>query len=203
MDRISIAKKIIHYRKLKGITQETLSEETGLNVRTIQRIESGEVNPRLYTLKSIAGPLGVTLEDLLPEPTQHELNQIAILHITPVGFFLFPVIGNILFPFIFWMLKREEVNGIDKHGKDILNTQITYSIVAGIIIGFQTILTFIPMLFPGSQFSQKFFMHFPIYLVTGMILSAIVFGIFPAINAIRVYNGKEPLKPLLKINFFK
>ena len=41
MDKTAIAKKIIHYRKLKGMTQEALSELTGLNVRTIQRIESG------------------------------------------------------------------------------------------------------------------------------------------------------------------
>lgn len=119
MDKSSIARKIIHFRKLKGITQETLAEITGLNVRTIQRIESGEVDPRLYTLKSIADALGVNMEELLPEPTQHELNQLAILHITPVGFFFFPVIGNVLLPFIFWMLKREEINGINKHGKDI------------------------------------------------------------------------------------
>ena len=131
MDKTAIAKKIIHYRKLKGITQEALSELTGLNVRTIQRIESGEVDPRLYTLKSIADALSVSLEELLPEPTQHELNQIAVLHITPAGFFLFPVVGNVLLPFIFWMLKREEINGINRHGKDILNGQLTYSIVIG------------------------------------------------------------------------
>lgn len=203
MDKTSIAKKIIHYRKLKGITQETLSEATGLNVRTIQRIESGEVDPRLYTLKSIADALGVNLEELLPEPTQHELNQIAILHITPAGFFLFPVIGNVMLPFIFWMMKREEVNGINKHGKDILNGQLTYSIIVGIILGAQTALSLIPMFFPGNQFPPKYFAHFPIYLVIGMILSAIIFGIFPAINAIRVYNGKEAWRYPFKINFFK
>jgi len=203
MDKRSIAKKIIHYRKLKGITQETLSEATGLNVRTIQRIESGEVDPRLYTLKSIADALDVNLEELLPEPTQHELNQIAILHITPAGFFLFPVIGNVMLPFIFWMLKREEVNGINKHGKDILNSQLTYSIIVSIILGTQTAISLSAMFFPGSQFPPKFFMHFPIYMVIGMILSAIVFGIFPAINAIRVYNGKEAWRYPFKINFFK
>ena len=98
MEKSSISKKIIHFRKLRGITQETLAEATGLNVRTIQRIEAGEVDPRLFTIKSIAEALGVDIEELLPEPTQYELNQAAILHITPVGFFLFPVIGNVLVP---------------------------------------------------------------------------------------------------------
>ena len=204
MDKSSIAKKIIHYRKLKGITQETLAEATGLNVRTIQRIEAGEVDPRLYTLKSIADALDVSMEELLPEPTQHELNQIAILHITPLGFFLFPVMGNVLLPFIFWMLKREEVNGINKHGKDILNGQLTYSLVLGVLIVLFLVFAFLPALFPGSHaVSYRFFMYFPIYIIAGMLLSVIIFGIFPAVNAYRVYSGKQAWKYPLKVNFFR
>ncbi len=203
MDKTSIAKKIIHFRKLKGITQETLAEITGLNVRTIQRIESGEVDPRLYTLKSIAEALGVNLEELLPEPTQHELNQLAILHITPAGFFLFPVIGNVLLPFIFWMLKREEVNGINKHGKDILNGQLTYSIVISFLFLAQMALILMPILRPGKHFPYEIYQHFPLYFIGGGLLCGVFFGIFPALNAIRVYNGKNPWKYPLKINFFK
>lgn len=204
MDKLSIAKKIIHHRKLKGVTQETLAELTGLNVRTIQRIEAGEVDPRLYTLKSIADALSVNLEELLPEPTQHELNQLAILHITPAGFFLFPVIGNILLPFIFWMMKREEINGINKHGKEILNGQLTYSIVAGIIFIMQMAVIFYPVVFPGKLlFAPEVFMYFPLYFIGIIALAVIVFGIFPAVNAFRVYHGKEPWRYPLKIRFFK
>ena len=204
MDKTSIAKKIIHFRKLKGITQEILAETTGLNVHTIQRIEAGEVDPRLYTLKSIADALGVNLEELLPEPTQHELNQLAILHITPAGFFLFPVIGNVLLPFIFWMLKREEINGINKHGKDILNGQLTYSIVISLLFIVQIILVLIPVTLPGRQVvSLEVFKYFPFYAFGGMFLSVAIFGIFPALNAMRVYHGKSPWRYPLKINFFK
>ena len=203
MDKTSIAKKIIHFRKLKGITQENLAEITGLNVRTIQRIESGEVDPRLYTLKSIADALGVNLEELLPEPTQHELNQLAILHITPAGFFLFPVIGNVLLPFIFWMLKREEINGINKHGKDIINGQLTYSIVISLFFFGQIALMLMPALLPGWHLPFELYKFFPLFIFGGMFLCAAVFGIFPALNAMRVYRGKNPWKYPLKINFFR
>ena len=203
MDKSSIARKIIHFRKLKGITQETLAEITGLNVRTIQRIESGEVDPRLYTLKSIADALGVNLEELLPEPTQHELNQLAILHITPLGFFLFPVIGNVLLPFIFWMLKREEINGINKHGKDILNGQLTYSIVMSILFFVQFLIMFLPLLLPTWHFSFEMYKLFPFYALGGVLVCAALFGIFPGLNAMRVYQGKDPWKYPLKITFFK
>jgi transcriptional regulator with XRE-family HTH domain len=203
MDKTLIAKKIIHFRKLKGVTQETLAEITGLNVRTIQRIESGEVDPRLYTLKSIADALGVNLEELLPEPTQHELNQLALLHITPAGFFLFPVIGNVLLPFIFWMLKREEINGINKHGKDILNGQLTYSIVISLLFGVHLTVMIMPAFVPGWHLPFEVLKFFALYAFGGMFLCAVVFGIFPALNAMRVYQRKNPWKYPLKINFFK
>jgi uncharacterized Tic20 family protein len=203
MDKIIIAKKIVHYRKLKGITQEALAELTGLNVRTVQRIEAGEVDPRLYTLKSIADALQVNLEELLPEPTQHELNQLAVLHITPVGFFLFPIVGNVLLPFIFWMLKREEINGINKHGKDILNGQLTYSILMSLLFGVQISIVVASMFSPGNPTLVNFTMNFPFLIVGWMIFSVIAFGIIPGINAIKVYNGKAPWKYPLKINFFK
>jgi uncharacterized Tic20 family protein len=204
MDKTAIAKKIIHFRKLRGITQEALSEVTGLNVRTIQRIESGEVDPRLYTLKSIADALDVNLEELLPEPTQHELNQIAVLHISPIAFFLFPIIGNVVAPFIFWMLKREDVNGINKHGKDILNGQLTYSIVAGALVALQIGILLVPAVFLGRfLIPMEFYMYLPFYFAINLIISMLMFGIFPALNALRVYRGKEAWKYPLKIKFFK
>jgi uncharacterized Tic20 family protein len=204
MDKTVIAKKIIYFRKLRGITQETLSEATGLNVRTIQRIESGEVDPRLYTLKSIADALDVNLEELLPEPTQHELNQIAALHITPIAFFFFPIIGNVIVPFIFWMLKREEVNGINKHGKDILNGQLTYSIVAGLLVAIQVGLFLVPAVFLGRfLLPMEVYAYLPFYFFIYLLISLLIFGIFPALNAMRVYRGKEAWKYPLKINFFK
>jgi uncharacterized Tic20 family protein len=204
MDKTAIAKKIVHFRKLKGITQESLAEVTGLNVRTIQRIESGEVDPRLYTLKSIADALDVNLEELLPEPTQHELNQIAALHVTPIAFFFFPIIGNVMVPFIFWMLKREDVNGINKHGKDILNGQLTYSIIVGLLLVIAIGLLMVPAIFLGRFILPlEFYRYIPVWFVIYLVISLVIFGIFPALNAMRVYKGKEAWRYPLKINFFK
>ncbi len=200
----AIGKKIIQFRKAKGLTQETLSELTGLNVRTIQRIESGEVDPRLHTLTTIAEALGVNLEELLPEPTQHELNQLAVLHATPIAFFFFPVIGNVLLPFMFWMMKREEVNGINKHGKEILNGQLTYSIIAA--LGFLTFMStmFLPLIAPGSEWPGMFLMNYIFWIwLAGATFSFVAFGLFPAINAFRVYRGLEAWRYPLKIRFFR
>lgn len=48
-----LGKKIANYRKAKGLTQEDLVEKCNLSVRTLQRIEAGEVTPRAYTVKLI------------------------------------------------------------------------------------------------------------------------------------------------------
>lgn len=51
-------------RKEKGMTQEELANATGISLRTIQRIESGKVKPRAYSLKKMAQALNVQFNDL-------------------------------------------------------------------------------------------------------------------------------------------
>ncbi|WP_297086225.1 helix-turn-helix domain-containing protein [uncultured Draconibacterium sp.] len=54
MQQPELGKKIAELRKLKGLTQEELVEKCKLNVRTLQRIEAGEVRPRAYTLNVLS-----------------------------------------------------------------------------------------------------------------------------------------------------
>ncbi len=56
--------KLQELRSSKGITQRELAEVSNVNLRTIQRIESGEVNPRSSTLKVLAKALGVSFNDM-------------------------------------------------------------------------------------------------------------------------------------------
>ena len=59
MKQPQLGQKILELRKQKGFTQEELVAQCNINVRTIQRIEAGEVNPRSYTVKIILEVLGV------------------------------------------------------------------------------------------------------------------------------------------------
>ncbi len=59
MKQPRLGKRISELRKAKGWTQEELVEKCNLNVRTIQRIEAGEVTPRSYTVKALFEALGV------------------------------------------------------------------------------------------------------------------------------------------------
>lgn len=53
MKQPELGKKILQLRQEKGFTQEELVEQCNISVRTIQRIEAGEVTPRSFTVKTI------------------------------------------------------------------------------------------------------------------------------------------------------
>ena len=53
MKQPELGKKIAILRTKKGLTQEELVNKCNINVRTIQRIETGEVTPRNSTIKII------------------------------------------------------------------------------------------------------------------------------------------------------
>lgn len=52
-------------RLSKGLTQKELSERSNISIRSIQRIENGELIPRSFTLKTLAGILELSFEEFL------------------------------------------------------------------------------------------------------------------------------------------
>ena len=51
MDILDFGKQLLKIRKARGLTQAEVAEKCNVTVRTIQRIESGAVNPRSSTIK--------------------------------------------------------------------------------------------------------------------------------------------------------
>ena len=64
MKQPELGKKISKLRTAKGLTQEELVEKCNISVRTIQRIEAGEVTPRSYTIKIILAALDYDLSKI-------------------------------------------------------------------------------------------------------------------------------------------
>ncbi|MFN4086909.1 MAG: helix-turn-helix domain-containing protein [Spirosomataceae bacterium] len=64
-------------RLKKGWTQQQVSEATGISLRTVQRIEKGEVNPSAYSLQKIGEALEVNLlenrSNETPSPTHYQI----------------------------------------------------------------------------------------------------------------------------------
>lgn len=90
-------------------------------------------------------------------------------------------IGGFIVPLVLWLTKKDEILGMDAHGKAILNFRISM---------FLYILICIPLiLFLGLG-------------ILGLITIGVFYLIFPIINAIRASNHEVPNYPL-SIKFIK
>jgi len=72
-NRTYLGIRIHDARKACNLTQQELSDETGVSIKMIQCIESGKVNPSFEILFPIVNRLGLTTSDLFSvEPDEHE-----------------------------------------------------------------------------------------------------------------------------------
>jgi transcriptional regulator with XRE-family HTH domain len=83
----SIGDRISETRKAKGLTQDKLAELSQVNLRTIQRIENNENEPRGKTLELICSVLDLNVEEILDKGTEEKRKDYGILIINV--FFLF------------------------------------------------------------------------------------------------------------------
>jgi transcriptional regulator with XRE-family HTH domain len=64
---MSIGTRIIQLRNQKGLTQQELSDRTGLAASYLSRIENRHLEPRPHTLSKIALALGVPISEIFQE----------------------------------------------------------------------------------------------------------------------------------------
>ncbi|APG64629.1 tRNA modification GTPase [Tenacibaculum todarodis] len=83
-------------------------------------------------------------------------------------------IGGFIVPLILWLVKKDEVLGMDKQGKEILNFRISMFIY---------VLLCIPLI-----------IFFGLGII-GLIVLSILYLVLPILNAIRVSNNEEPNYP--------
>lgn len=117
-------------REKQNLTQEELAEQSGISVRTIQRIESG-MEPKGYTRKVLAGTLKVAEADLstdaVPAPAMN-LALVRIVNFSSLPFTIIPPL-NILVPIIITAIKKER----NELTRQIVSLQIIWTIVAYVL----------------------------------------------------------------------
>ncbi len=130
-----LAERVKELRIRKGLTQEELTENSGLSLRTIQRIENGETKPTGETLKRISNALDVNPEELIDWTIIEDRRFLKAMNLSGLTFILFPLLG-ILVPLIMWISKKDKLKDINKVGKSIINFEITWTIIlfAGLIL---------------------------------------------------------------------
>ena len=125
--------KIKQLRTSKGISQELLADNSGISLRTIQRIESGNSVPRLYTLKILAEHLNVSIEELTitdQEPIKmvygtDEISTIRLINASGLLVIILPVI-NIFISLAISRTKKMNEVAVDTV-KRIISFQVAWS----------------------------------------------------------------------------
>jgi uncharacterized Tic20 family protein/DNA-binding Xre family transcriptional regulator len=138
MNQPDLGLKITELRQQKGLTQEKLAEYCDVSARTIQRIESGEVEPRSFTRNSLSNILEF---DFGKENTTNQSFWLALLHMSSIFCFVF-------IPLLLWSWKKDQSYKIDQHGRQVLNFQITVMLV---LFAFVMVLMITPSLFIMTQ----------------------------------------------------
>jgi uncharacterized Tic20 family protein len=194
MNQPDLGLKITELRQEKGLTQEKLAEYCDVSTRTIQRIESGEVEPRSFTRNSLSNILNF---DFGRENTNNQSLWLALLHMSSVFCFVF-------IPLLLWSWKKDQSYKIDRQGREVLNFQITIMLV---LFAFALVLMTAPPIFlmtqgvdrdPGMIAGNAFAL-----LPPTLILLIGVFTTYQAVvNTVRALSDK-PIRYSLSLPFVK
>ncbi|MBN1116011.1 MAG: helix-turn-helix domain-containing protein [Bacteroidales bacterium] len=161
--------ELIKERRLQlGMTQEELANKTEISIRTIQRIENDEVDPRAYTLQVIAKALDIDFSVFTKNGSDEDKNLennkrnwLALIHLSGLLPLFFPTI-------IIWNRKKVDIKEITDHYRSVISFQSInlFAILCGLWVFYWTKRPFV-------------------------ILIILLLGGFHAIrNTLKVLNGK-------------
>lgn len=167
-------------RNQKHLTQEELSIESGISIRTIQRIEAGQ-EPKGHTLKSLAKALELDLNTLNKKATK-DLNYslIKIINLSPAFVLSIPLL-NIILPLAIIYFRKQ----FNRVTKQIVSLQIIWTIVSFVVFFLASFL----------KISLSLSHRFPLWVL-------LVFMIFNMIIIIKNTSHLDKHKKLFfKLNF--
>ncbi len=121
-----IAKRISETRKLKGLTQEELAEQSQVNLRTIQRMENCKSEPRGKTLKLICDALQIDAEELFGSGKKRKAVKIGTTIVN--GLFLI-ALNLVLMGIIGFLTLDSEANINSRFGVFLISIFLPFFIV--------------------------------------------------------------------------
>ncbi len=131
MKNVNLGRKIKDLRNRLGLSQDQLAVQTRLSLRTIQRIENGETDPRGETLSLLAKVLNSSTNELFDWTEQEDKSYLVLINLSALSFLLFPFLG-ILVPLAVWVFKRDKIKYMNETGRTLLNFQITWFLLASL-----------------------------------------------------------------------
>jgi transcriptional regulator with XRE-family HTH domain len=205
MQRQNFGNKVKEIRNKSGISQEFLADESGLSVRTIQRIEKGESMPNGDTIRKISAALNIGPNELGEWIIGEDIDFLKKLNLSALAFVFFPVLG-ILVPSILWIIKKDKIKDLDVVAKKLINFEITW-----VILFFLTPIFIKPLLFAfiepvlnifnnGSYINLGYDHWTDAKIIWTFLYMANI--IFIVINTYRIHGAKE-LKYFPCVKFLK
>jgi uncharacterized Tic20 family protein len=185
MRQPELGMKVSELRQQKGMTQEQLAEMCEVSTRTIQRIESGEVDPRAFTINNLNEVLEYNFNagDL-----ENENIWLTAMHLS--SSFLFFIV-----PLIVWSWKKGQSTKIERHGREVLNFQVTMilALIANVLV--IMFLPFLLLIVPGWDVNPQVGENIGILTFCSTI-PMILIGVFCTVqgitNAVRSLGDQPP-----------
>ena len=176
--------KVKLVREQKNLTQTELAEKSGLSLRTIQRIESGQ-SLKGFSLKAIAKTLETEPENLFSNKEENiSIDRAKLINFSALAGLIIPF-GGIIFPAILTYRTQDSVNR--ELGKSVIGVQIILAFVISVLL----IL---------SPFIQHWFsIQFPLFLVP--LMAFIILKLWIVIKNGISLNQTNQLSIKLKNNF--
>ncbi len=179
-----VKNKVKTLREAKNMTQNELADTTGLSLRTIQRIEAGNIL-KGHTLKIIAQTLEIDPQNLFfTEDKAINIERAKLINLSVLLGLIIPF-GGILVPLYLTSKTKDEKN--KELGKHIVSLQIILASLLSILL----------IVSPFIQ--NAFFIKFPVFLI--VLIAFIILKICVVLaNGISL-NKRNKLHKLLNINF--
>lgn len=193
MKESHFSKKVKSLRTSKGMSQEELADVTGLSLRTIQRIENNETEPRGDSLKRLAQALNTTPDAIIEWRVEEDPNYLIMMAFGSFAFVVFPLLG-IVIPLVLWILKKDKMSAVDHLGKAIINFQLTWTVLLGL-----NIILFLMLIFTGFGGEENPWYQ-PWYFVILVFLIYLIVLIVSLINVFKIYKNQPfNYQPAFKI----
>lgn len=170
-------------REEQNLTQTELAEKSGLSLRTIQRIEAGNI-PRGFTLKTLAKTLEIAPEKLTAAKEPSKTDRAKLINLSALMGLVFPF-GGVIFPLILTYKTKDKKN--KALGKSIVSVQIALTVLLSVSL----------ILCPFVQ--KSFALRYPLFLVPllGFILAKLWVVILNGISL----NQRGDLHKYFRLNF--
>lgn len=174
-----VGEKISRIRKSKGLSQEELADKANINLRTVQRIENGETEPRGHTLSCICKVLDINIENLVDYGKSENKSFFIYFHASVIAGLVIPF-GDIIVPLILWLSKKDKIINLDVQGKNLLIFRACLDVLLYVIL---TVLIILLLRNP-NQMGENLGIVFGGYMVI-YFLANLVYPVYVAISISR------------------